>query len=142
MEIITVQPAAARELLIANDLPVDDLDDPSITLVGTFDGPTLVGVVGLQMYDRAGLLRSLAVGDSARSRGIARALCQRVISLATERGFAALWLLTMTARDYFARLGFEVVDRATVPGVIRQSAQFTSLCPDSAIVMRRVLAAP
>jgi hypothetical protein len=38
----------ARALLAAAELPTDDLDDASISLVGAFDGDVLVGVVGLQ----------------------------------------------------------------------------------------------
>jgi amino-acid N-acetyltransferase len=142
MELKAIEPAMfpeARTLLGANDLPIDDLDDPSITLVGAFDGAALLGVVGLQACDALGLLRSLAVRDSARSRGIAAALCARVTELARERRFGSLWLLTTSARDYFTRHGFEAVDRESAPAAIRATAQFASLCPSSAIVMRRPL---
>jgi len=47
----------------------------------------------------------------------------------------AVWLLTTTAREFFERLGYAAVDRADVPGAIRATAQFSSLCADSATVM-------
>jgi hypothetical protein len=50
-----------KALLSANDLPIDDLDDPAIRLYGAFDGGRLVGVVGL---------RSLAVASVQRDRGL------------------------------------------------------------------------
>ena len=124
----------ARALLVASDLPVDDLDHEAITLFGAFDGATLVGVIGLQSCGPARLLRSLAVAPERQGHGIARALCDRVFELASSRD---LWLLTTTARDYFARLGFEPVDRGHVPEEIRTTTQFSSLCPASAHVMRR-----
>ena len=88
---------AARALLAASDLPIDDLADPSITLFGVFAGDELVGVVGLQACDGVGLLRSLAVATHHRDGGIARRLCERVFEIAAERRWP-LWLLTIRLR--------------------------------------------
>lgn len=128
---------AARELLAASDLPTDDLDDPSISLVGAFANASLVGVVGLQTCGSVGLLRSLAVVPQRRGDGVARALCEHVFDLAAARTLPTLWLLTTTAKDYFTRHAFEAVPRDEAPDAIRATAQFSSLCPSSAHVMRR-----
>ncbi len=128
---------AARDLLAASDLPIDDLDDPSISLAGAFVNGSLVGVVGLQTCGDVGLLRSLAVVPARRGDGIARALCEHVFQIAAARSLPTLWLLTATAKDYFARHAFEAVPRDQVPDAIRATAQFSSLCPSSAHVMRR-----
>ena len=129
--------SAARELLAASDLPVDDLASPALSLFGAFHGPALVGVVGLESCAPFGLLRSLAVAPAFRGRGVARRLCDHVIALAAERGLPSLFLLTTTAADYFAKLGFAAIDRDAAPPPIRATAQFASLCPSSARVMRR-----
>lgn len=128
---------AACALLAADDLPTADLADPAITLVGAFDGESLAGVIGLQACDGVGLLRSLAVAPAHRDRGIARRLCERVFELAAERRLALLWLLTTSARDYFTRHGFAVVARDAAPAAVRATAQFASMCPSSAQLMRR-----
>jgi amino-acid N-acetyltransferase len=128
---------AVRALLAASELPTEDIDDASISLVGAFDGDVLVGVIGLQACGGVGLLRSLAVAPSHRDRGIARALCQRVFAMTGERAMTSLWLLTTSAKDYFTRLGFDAVARDEAPEAIRSNAQFTALCPSSAQVMRR-----
>lgn len=133
IELRPIEPGAARDLLASVELPIDDLDDPSITLIGAFDDK-LVGVIGMQACGPVALLRSLAVARDHRDRGVARALCEAVYALAGER---PLWLLTTTARDYFARRGFEVIERDEVPAAIRTTAQFSNLCPASAHVMRR-----
>jgi amino-acid N-acetyltransferase len=125
----------ARSLLTTSDLPTDDIDDPAIALFGAFAGDTLVGVIGLQSSDGVGLLRSLAVAPEYRDRGIARLLCERVIEAA--RDMPSLWLLTTTAKDYFLRHAFEVVPRTEAPEALRATAQFSSLCPSTAHVMRR-----
>ena len=128
---------AARALLRANDLPTEDLADPAIELLGAFEGGALLGVVGLQTCGRCGLLRSLVVAPAARDRGVAGALCAHVFARARRRGLGELWLLTTSARDYFTRHGFGVVDREAAPAEIRGTSQFASLCPSTAHVMRR-----
>lgn len=135
--IAPVELSAARDLLVAADLPVDDLADPAIELAAAFTDGAMLGVIGLERRDPVGLLRSLAVAPSARGAGIARALCAYVFERAAAERLTGLWLLTTTARDYFTRQGFVVVDRATAPAPIQATAQFASLCPASAIVMHR-----
>jgi amino-acid N-acetyltransferase len=127
---------AAHGLLAAHDLPIDDLADPAITLIGAFEAKALVGVVGLQACGDCGLLRSLAVESGARSRGCGRVLSEYVLALAASRGMRPVFLLTTNAADYFARLGFETIEREDVPASIRATSQFSSLCPASARVMR------
>jgi amino-acid N-acetyltransferase len=132
--------SAARALLAACELPVDDLANPAISLIGAFHGHDLVGVIGLEACESVGLLRSLAVAGGHRGRGVARDLCDHLFALATERGIETLFLLTTTAADYFARLGFVAIDRDAAPGSIQTTTQFASICPTSARVMRRVCA--
>jgi len=135
--LVPAESPEVRALLAASDLPTDDIDDASISLVGAFDDDALIGVVGLQACGGVGLLRSLAVAPGHRDRGIARALCERVFEMAGERAMESLWLLTTSAKDYFTRRGFEAVPRDEAPEAIRTTAQFTALCPSSAHVMRR-----
>jgi amino-acid N-acetyltransferase len=127
----------AKALLASCDLPTDDLDDASIALVGAFDSSSIVGVVGLQSCGDVGLLRSLAVDAAHRDRGIARVLCERMFDVAREREMRELWLLTTTAEAYFTRLGFTPIAREAAPAQVRVTAQFASLCPTTARVMRR-----
>jgi amino-acid N-acetyltransferase len=140
MDVRVIAPSereGARAILEANDLPTDDLDDAAIALFGDYDGEQLVGVIGLQTCDGVGLLRSLAVDPALRDRGIARQLCEAVFARAREQGLNELWLLTTSAQDYFVRHGFATVARAEAPPPIRATSQFASLCPATAIVMRR-----
>jgi len=136
-----VAPAAAAPLLAACELPIDDLDSPALELVGAFGGDALLGVIGLERCGAGlGLLRSLAVAPAARARGIAGVLCGELIARARRAELRELFLLTTTAADYFTRHGFARSERAAAPAAIRAHAQFTSLCPASAVLMRRDLA--
>jgi amino-acid N-acetyltransferase len=128
---------AARALLAAAELPTDDLEDPSITLLGVHADTALAGVIGLQACgDGVGLLRSLVVAPAHQGRGLAARLCDAVVERAAAGGIGELYLLTTTAADYFARRGFTAIERAAAPAPIRANAQFASLCPASARVMR------
>lgn len=131
--------AAAAKLLIANNLPVSDLNAPAITLWGGFDKNKLCGVIGFERAGETGLLRSLAVDVECRRHGLADLLCAHLIS--ELGGTKEIYLLTETAADFFARLGFVPIERKQAAPSIQQTAQFSSLCPASAVLMVKFLGA-
>lgn len=129
--------AAVRALLIASGLPVDDLGSAAIEFrIAVDDDGAMLGVVGIEVFEEAGLLRSLAVVPHARHRGIGHALAGSLEADARARGLHQLVLLTQTAETFFARRGYSVIDRAAAPAGVRRSAEFRSLCPASAACMR------
>ncbi len=97
----------------------------------------VIGCAGVEVYGQEGLLRSVVVAPAHRDRGIAAALVRQLAKQCEPRGVASLYLLTTTAPDYFARLGFEPCSRDEAPKGIRSSWEFRTGCPDTAILMRR-----
>ena len=83
-----------------------------------------------------GLLRSLVVDASRQGKGQGQALVETLVQRATQDSLSALYLLTETAAPFFAKLGFETIDRSIVPQTLQQTDEFTSICPSSATVMR------
>ena len=71
----------------------------------------MTGVIGLQLLGRNGLLGSLAVDSLYRNQGVGKALYAKLVGYANLRGVTKLYLLTLTAQEYFSKLGFEKVDR-------------------------------
>jgi amino-acid N-acetyltransferase len=132
--------AAAEALLISTRLPTEELILHIDNVFAAWDGAAMVGVVGLEDHGGLGLLRSLAVAESHRRKGLARLLCDTVLARAATLGLPEIWLLTTTAEDWFLRAGFERVDRDHAPPCVRTHRQFTGLCPASAVLMRRLLA--
>jgi len=132
--------AAVLRLLSDNGLPVADVEVQidAFTLVKS-EG-TVVGTVGLETYAKLALLRSLCVAPSHRSRGIGAALVRTIESRAALEGVRELYLLTTGAKEYFANLGFVSVPRDQVPHEIRSTAQFSSLCPSTAVCMCKAVA--
>ena len=127
--------AAITRLLEASSLSPDGLVEFLDHFLVALDGEDIVGTVGLEPYGSAGLLRSLAVAPSQRSRGIGLVLLQQAVSEARRRGLTRLILLTTTASDYFTRHGWHRIDRASVTGAITTSSQFTGACPSTATCM-------
>lgn len=98
----------------------------------------LVGVAGLELYNKSGLLRSVAVDERFRSQGHGQVLVESVVRNAKARGVKALYLLTDNASAYFERLGFRVVNREDIDEAVKTSVEFTEMCQD-ATAMRRVI---
>lgn len=126
---------AILALARASGLPVDGLREViSTTLVARRAG-RVAGIATLELYDDAALLRSVAVAGEARGQGLGIRLTEAAIAEAGKRGVKAIYLLTTTAEHFFPRFGFEVTSRDDVPLAVRQSVEFVSACPASAVVM-------
>ncbi len=124
---------AIISLLTACQLPMGDLNMAGINnFVVAISGNTLIGVCGLEVFGTAGLPRSLAVEQEWRGRGIGERLVAENERRARDAGVRVLYLLTTTAATYLQRLGYENVQRDTVPEAIAAHAQFRGLCPASA----------
>lgn len=128
-----------RHLLERNGLPTSDLATarPEF-LIATRDGETL-GIGALERFGGAALLRSVAVATEWRRSGVGRVLVTELERRARAAGIGELILLTLTAEDFFARLGYSAKDRAQVPPAVLDSAEFRSLCPASAVCMAKAL---
>ena len=128
--------AEIRRLLAENDLHHEDITSPMLNhfLLGS-DGPRLVGVIGLEVKLHSALLRSLAVDIKFRNRGIATHLIKRIEDHAKSLEIETLYLLTMTAEQFFNKHGFQSAQRDSAPADIQETAEFQSLCPASAVCM-------
>lgn len=133
--------AAVSRLLTDAQLPLDGVAESLADFIVAESEGALVGVAGLERCGRHALLRSVAVTDAWRSRGVGRALVERLIAGAESQRIAALYLLTTTAERYFPSFGFREVARDVVPEDVRATAEFRSACPASATVMTREIGA-
>lgn len=128
---------AIRSLLRAAGLPVGGLRETRLVVAGR--PPS--GVAGLEIHGTDGLLRSVAVHPDARGTGLGAHLVRHVLADARHAGLGRIYLLTTTAAGYFPRFGFRLTSREAVTGAVRESAEFTALCPASAAVLVLDLAA-
>ena len=131
---------AIRELLQAAGLPTDDLraDKLGTFLIAT-NHDELIGLIGLEIFGRIGLLRSLVVRQQSRSSGIGAALVSEIEARATSSGVEEMWLLTISTQDFFMRHDYLLIEKSLAPLQIRETREFSELCPDTAILMQKTL---
>jgi amino-acid N-acetyltransferase len=141
MNIFSAPPAAAiKHLLAENKLPFDDIDELDLScFLGYGSAEAPCGVIGLEIHQQHALLRSLVVSQTSRHSGCGKKLVSAIEQLAREKGVHNLYLLTETANRFFARRGYDDIDRNHLPDTIKQTAQFSQLCPQSAIAMTKRL---
>ncbi|RIH87150.1 arsenic resistance N-acetyltransferase ArsN2 [Calidithermus roseus] len=127
------------ELLRQVGLPLEGVAQHLESFLLEFDDEKLVGCAGLEVWDQAGLLRSVAVHPDYRSRGIAGGLVRAALEQARRRGLKSLSLLTTTAEDYFPRFGFVRVERSQLPTALHASEEFRGACPATAAALHLTL---
>ncbi|HEX4575140.1 MAG TPA: arsenic resistance N-acetyltransferase ArsN2 [Gemmatimonadales bacterium] len=142
----TVTPAvrtdlpAIFDLLDRSKLPRAGLEDHVGSTLVARAGKRILGSAALEVYGNAALLRSVAVADEFRGQGLGQVLTAAALDLARRRGVRIVYLLTETAADFFAKLGFRPIARSDVEQAVLASTEFSGACPASADVMARSLA--
>jgi len=129
---------AAKRLLRESGLPID-VDREGVALFVGRVGGRRVGVCGLEVRGSDALVRSVAVEPERRGEGYGTALVERLLDRAREREVRGVYLLTEGAAGFFETLGFERIERGAVPDAIRETPEFTTLCPASATCLYRTL---
>ena len=130
--------SSALSLLKKNQLPTEDVSERTKLFV-LEDEQTISGTIAIEYSGTEGLLRSLSVDENKRSKGYGKTLVDFIENFASGEGVKNIYLLTTTAESFFSRNGYITIDRNTVPEFIRQSTEFSSVCPSSAVVMKKTL---
>jgi N-acetylglutamate synthase-like GNAT family acetyltransferase len=141
MEVLTIERAGSgdsesvRELLADAGLPTEGIPSATLILLVARRGTRILGAAAVEQHGPQGLLRSVVVTPSERSRGLGRQLVRAALRTARELGVREVGLLTLDAAIYFEGFGFRVVERSAVSGPILESIEFTHLCPRNATAM-------
>ncbi len=125
------------KLLSQAKLPVQDLTHEKLEhfLVAKARDGSVMGTIGIELYEDVGLLRSLVVYPSYQGRGLGMRLTREVESLAQQKGIKTLFLLTTTAAEFFPKLGYQVIQRDLAPLAIAKTEEFKNICPVSAVCL-------
>jgi len=133
---------AIIDLLVAEKLPVQDLPVTLDNFVIATGNNAIIGTAGLEVYGSYGLLRSVVVNSNYRNNNIAAMLIKAIEENAANKGLAEIYLLTETAQQYFEKKGYAVTGREEVPEAVKQSSEFSHVCPVSAVVMKKKIIVP
>ena len=127
---------AVKQFLEANGLLYQDIEPADLKhFLLAQDGSEIAGVVGLEIREGDALLRSLAVAEGYRQQGLATTLIEKIETYARSLKIRTLYLLTLTAEDFFAKRNFQKTARTSAPAGIQKTAEFRGLCPASAVFM-------
>ena len=140
MQVRAAEPGDVRavlDLLVQAGLSLAGVPDETAVLLVAEEAERVVGAAGLELHDGDGLLRSVATAPDCRGRRVATTLCEQIELRAESLGLRRLYLLTETAEGFFAKRGYQRVERAEAPRAIAGSRQFETLCPASCSLMCR-----
>jgi amino-acid N-acetyltransferase len=126
-------------LLEAHDLPYQDVRTKSNCFFIAYSDTEFIGVGGVEIYGSNGLLRSVVIAESNRGQSYGTALCDALEAYARTNEVSSLHLLTTSAVAFFRQCGYEVIVRENVPSSIQRTTEFTELCPNSAICLKKRL---
>lgn len=116
--------SSVRALLQRAGLPLEGLEKTRGWVAWQHDG--VVAHVAVDETPKGIVLRSLVVAESARGKGLGRALLARAEEASAP---CCLYLRTRTIEDWVRRRGYRAVTRAEVPDEVRQTAEFSgALC--------------
>lgn len=130
---------AIRALLEGAGLPTSDLMSARPEFMAIRAGGVLVAAGALQRFRSSALVRSVVVSPGYRGTGLGDSIVRALEDAAREARIERLILLTQTAAPFFARHGYQVIERSEAPAEVQGSEEFRSLCPSSATCMAKYL---
>jgi amino-acid N-acetyltransferase len=132
--------SAVKNLLSESGLPIADITAKHMAyFFGCGSDSKLEGVVGLELYGQVALLRSLAVAAKRRGLGLGSKLVEHAERYARDHGVKSLYLLTMTAENFFLRRGYVRISREQAPPAIMGTPEFAGICPARSAFMFKTI---
>lgn len=114
-----------RLVLLAEGLPVENiLKAPVRFFAAHAENGAQIAWGGLEIYEDQAILRSVVVNQVLRGTGAGRKLVCELINEAKIRGLKRLWLLTISAENFFGKMGFTHAIRSEAPLDIQNSEEF------------------
>jgi N-acetylglutamate synthase-like GNAT family acetyltransferase len=128
-----------KSALVKAGLPADDVGDPhqlSWRFESHEDVP--VGFGGLEVHGDEALLHSVVTLPPLRELGMGAAIVATLEDEARAHRCRAIYLLTESERDFFARLGYAACAPGDVPDAVRSSGRFKRLWDSAAMMVKHV----
>ena len=125
-----------QAILKEENLPYQDCESHLNNFIVLELDDDIIGIAGVELYDDIGLLRSVAIKNKHKGKGLGAEIYTKIKEHAFQKGVKELYLLTVTAVQYFEKQGFVKINRDLAPLEIKKTKQFSGLCSLSAIVMK------
>ena len=128
-----------EDLLKKNNMIYEDCIHHLDNFLVIFDKDKIVASAAYESCKEYAYFRSFSVDENYRKLGLANKLYEELKLKAIKNNIKELYLLTQTASLYFEKLGFNIIDKNKAPHEIKNTKQFSLLCPDSCKLMKLVL---
>ena len=128
-----------KKILRSHNLPNDDIDDHIDNFIVAKINGSVIGVIGVQFFNKLALLRSFGVINNYQHSGIGTILYNEMLKKMKNQLISEVFLLTISAESYFLKKGFNRIHRNIVPQKIKKSHEFKYACPSSAVCMKIIL---
>jgi N-acetylglutamate synthase-like GNAT family acetyltransferase len=125
-----------EKLLEAEGLPPLPRALPLSNLVVALEGSSVLGVVGLDVVARYGILRVLVVDGARRRQGLGASLVRSIVARCHELGLREIYAVAANAAEFLAAQGFELVAGETLPGELRSRLAAGAGGPDASAIVR------
>ncbi|MFI5172585.1 MAG: arsenic resistance N-acetyltransferase ArsN2, partial [Chitinophagales bacterium] len=115
---------AIQNLLKEAALPFADIETHlSGFIIGT-ENENILAVAGLEIEDDIALLRSVAVKQEYRNKGLGEEIVRVITNMAISKNINSIYLLTETAEKFFSRMGFAAISRNDVHPQIKNTEEY------------------
>ena len=101
-------------LLANDDLRPEGILAQDSRYWGAYVDETLVGMLGIELENGSGLVRSAVVAPAYRRHGIAARLTETLLAEARAWGLRTLYLFGTTAGPYWEKRGFQAITVAEI----------------------------
>ncbi len=126
------------ELLEEVNLPIEGIEENFENFFIIKADEAIIGCIGLEIYDKDGLVRSVAINPKFQGKGLGHRLLLRIQKYSLEKGLERLFLLTDTAESFFQKFDFILIPREKIKSGITQSIEYSKLCPSSPILVKEL----
>jgi amino-acid N-acetyltransferase len=127
---------AIERLLVAESLPVTPIVEYLDGFSVLESDDEVLGAAGIEMYGEAAFLRSVVVAQALQGTGMGDWLVRSALEHAQRTGARRVYLFTMHAADFFARLGFQAVSMDDFEAAVRAAPQYVGVSQMPAIAGR------
>ncbi|MFW9906576.1 MAG: arsenic resistance N-acetyltransferase ArsN2 [Candidatus Thorarchaeota archaeon] len=126
------------KLLKQVDLPTEGVKEHFHNFFIIKKDDMTVGCAGIEIYEHVGLLRSLAIHPSFQGKGNGHQMVNKIEEYSAEKGISKIYLLTETAEKFFLKLGYKIIPREETDLKIKQTIEFTTLCPSAPVMVKNL----
>lgn len=123
-------------LLKVLDLPPEGVIDHFQNFFIALEDDNIVGSVGIEVYGKIGLLRSVGVAKNFQGKGLGKKLVERIHEYSKTKGLEKIYLFTETAEQFFEnQFGYKIISRDQVDDKLSQSEEF-KMCESAPTMLK------